>query len=165
MHEVGQWILGAARRAMVPPHVEFDFGTRESVLMARLFDRPDGATITQLTELTGFAQSRVSTTVARLRSLGWVTTAHDPADGRRTVVRVASSTRRSIERVVMTPAGPAIDEILGWLPAQDRARVLEVLELLACHRPTAIKQAASRPRQRASRAGTRHEAHASGRLT
>jgi len=161
LHGIGQWILDAARRAMVPPHVEFDFSTREAVLMARLFDRPDGATITQLTELTGFAQSRVSTTVARLRSLGWVTTAHDPTDGRRTVVRVAPSTRRSIERTVVTPAAPAIDEILGALPARDRAPVLEALELLARHRPTAT-QAARRPRQRAARAATRQESHRVG---
>src|SRR5215469_5652923 len=83
LYRLGSALVDVSRRAMVPRNVQFDFDTGEAIVMARLFEGEDGRTISQLAELTGFAQSRVSTLVAHLYSLGWVTRETDPRDRRR----------------------------------------------------------------------------------
>ena len=116
---------------MVPRNVQFDFGTGEAILMARLFESQDGRTISQLAELTGFAQSRVSTLVAHLYSLGWVTRETDPRDRRRTVVRLPTGVRRGIEHAFAQPATGALAELLEGLAPVQRSQVTEALERLA----------------------------------
>jgi len=131
LYRLGSALVDVSRRAMVPPNVQFDFGSGGAVLMARLFEREEGGTITQLTELTGFAQSRVSTVVAHLHSLGWVTTETDPRDRRRTVVRLTTGVRRGIGRAFAQPATGALDELLEGLAAAERSHVTDALERLA----------------------------------
>jgi hypothetical protein len=52
-----------------------------------------GSPIKEIATRTGLAQSLVSRTVERLRGRGVFTVSHDPADGRRTLVRVDTRTR------------------------------------------------------------------------
>jgi DNA-binding MarR family transcriptional regulator len=59
----------------------------ELVVMADLIENAP-STITEITQRTGYVQSRVSAAVASLATRGWVQTGADPADGRRTVVIV-----------------------------------------------------------------------------
>jgi DNA-binding MarR family transcriptional regulator len=144
--------MEVSRRAMVPRDVDFDFGTHDAVVMARLVEQPEGATITRLTELTGIAQSQVSTAVAHLRALGWVSTAPDPADRRRTVARIVPEVRRGIDRVGAAPARAALDELLGVLASGERERVAEALELLSRRRAEAASRKRDGARARAGRA-------------
>jgi DNA-binding MarR family transcriptional regulator len=67
-----------------------------------------GCTVTELRDRTGFTQSHVSTSVARLRDRGLVQTAADPDDGRLTRVRLAPVARRAIQRRAARPADTAI---------------------------------------------------------
>ncbi|MFE0462503.1 MarR family transcriptional regulator [Kitasatospora sp. NPDC058965] len=78
---------------------------------------------------TGFAQSHVSTSVARLRERGLLDAAPDPADGRRTLLTVSARARRAIRAWVSRPADPVIARAL---PDPDRARrATELLDELA----------------------------------
>ncbi|MFF8769460.1 MarR family winged helix-turn-helix transcriptional regulator [Kitasatospora sp. NPDC015120] len=78
---------------------------------------------------TGFAQSHVSVSVARLRERGLLDAAADPGDGRRTLLTVSDVARRAIREHVARPAGPLIAKAV---PDPERARrVTELLDELA----------------------------------
>ena len=59
--------------------------TSVRMVLVDVLDHP-GSTITQIVERTGFPQSHVSASVARLREGGVLVTTADPADRRRTLV-------------------------------------------------------------------------------
>lgn len=81
---------------------------------------PDSS-ISEITERTKFPQSLVSTTVAKLRDLGVVKTAPDPADHRRTLVRATARLMQRgeqrggspIEGVLATQLGPEHEDQVG----------------------------------------------------
>jgi DNA-binding MarR family transcriptional regulator len=88
-----------------------------------------GSSVSEIQARTGFVQSHVSASVARLRQRGLVQTTPDPADGRRTRVRVARDARRAI----MARAGRRVDQAIARAvddPDQAR-RVTVLLEELA----------------------------------
>jgi DNA-binding MarR family transcriptional regulator len=91
-----------------------------------------GSSISEITERTGFPQSLVSLSVAKLRELGVVETEPDPADRRRTLVR---PTARMTERATQGPGGVSVDAAIAEaLDAGDREASQDVqaaLELLA----------------------------------
>jgi DNA-binding MarR family transcriptional regulator len=92
-----------------------------------------GSAISEITSRTGFPQSHVSTSVARLRGRGIVETFADPDDGRRTLVRANPSYVRAARRRGTNPADDAIAAALeGANPATVR-KVVAALELLADH--------------------------------
>src|ERR1700676_4284056 len=72
--------------------------TAELVVMYDLLDHGP-STITELTERTGYAQSRVSTAVAGLAERHWGETRSDPADRRRTIVHVPKEVQRRARQV------------------------------------------------------------------
>ncbi|HTR71489.1 MAG TPA: winged helix DNA-binding protein [Mycobacteriales bacterium] len=87
---------------------------------------PDSS-ISQITERTGFPQSHVSTSVARLREMNAVRTSPDPLDGRRTLVRVTPET---IRRVARSRTGPVDGLLAGVLGDDDPAVLAEVIDAL-----------------------------------
>src|SRR5580658_2526775 len=94
-----------------------------------------GTSISQIVVRTGFPQSLVSSTVARLKEIGVVDSQPDPADRRRTLVTV---TRMAGDRARNNPAAAApvertlADAMLGASP-QEVAEVVAALKLLARH--------------------------------
>lgn len=89
---------------------------------------PDSS-ISEITARTGFPQSHVSGSVARLRELGSVVTVPDPADGRRTLVQVTPAT---VRRVMRNNRGSVDAVIAGVLAGDDGETDPEVLaEVLA----------------------------------
>ena len=86
-----------------------------------------GSAISEITERTGFPQSLVSLSVAKLRAIGVVETAADPADRRRTLVHATEQmTARSQER-----AGSSIETaILAQLGPEHEDQVAEALAAL-----------------------------------
>jgi len=88
-----------------------------------------GSSVGQIQARTSFAQSHVSASIARLKQRGLVQTTADPADGRRTSVRVSEDARRAIT----TRAGRRIDHaIADAVDDPDQARrVIVLLEELA----------------------------------
>jgi DNA-binding MarR family transcriptional regulator len=60
--------------------------------------RHPASSVSETSERTGFVQSHVSVSVARLKARGLAETETDPADGRRTRVRAADATVQAITR-------------------------------------------------------------------
>ena len=103
----------------------------ETTLIEQALQRP-GSTVRELRAATGFAQSHVSTTVARLRDRGLVETAPDPADRRTTQVRLTPAARRAIRRRARADASQSLRAAVGDPTAARRAEALldELADLL-----------------------------------
>ncbi len=86
LYRLGRRLMAIARQAMADPD-DPAVPAGETAVIDDVLDRPDSA-VQDITARTGFAQSYVSATVARLRDKGWVETSVDPADRRRTLVRL-----------------------------------------------------------------------------
>jgi DNA-binding MarR family transcriptional regulator len=86
-----------------------------------------GSSISEITERTGFPQSLVSLSVAKLRAIGVVETSPDPVDRRRTLVHATEQmAARSQER-----AGSTIETaILAQLGPEHEDQVAEALAAL-----------------------------------
>jgi DNA-binding MarR family transcriptional regulator len=77
--------------------------------------------ISEITERTGFPQSLVSLSVAKLREIGVVETAPDPVDRRRTLVHTTEQMRSraqkragsSIETAILAQLGPENEDQVG----------------------------------------------------
>jgi DNA-binding MarR family transcriptional regulator len=100
----------------------------EAAVLEDVIKHP-GCSVTEIHQRTGFAQSHVSASVARLKERGLVETAPDPLDGRRTRVRVAEDALAAITR----RASRGIDDAVARaVPDPARAhRVTALLDELA----------------------------------
>ena len=86
--------------------------------------------ITEMARRTGLAQSLVSRTVDRLQALGVLTVGHDPADGRRTLVRVDPQTRHlDFAGRAERPIADAIRQVAG-VSGEQQQRIEAALEVL-----------------------------------
>jgi DNA-binding MarR family transcriptional regulator len=104
--------------------------------------RHPASSVSETSERTGFAQSHVSVSVARLKARGLAETETDPADGRRTRVRAADSAVQAITR----RAARSIEDTLSHTladPGQARRAVgflQELAELLLPPTPRRASQ-------------------------
>ncbi|AEW98791.1 MarR family transcriptional regulator [Streptantibioticus cattleyicolor] len=87
--------------------------------------RHPGSSVREIGARTGFAQSHVSNSVARLRERGLLETARDSADGRRTLVRPTARARRAVRARADRPA----DEVIA-AAVPDAATARRVTALL-----------------------------------
>jgi DNA-binding MarR family transcriptional regulator len=91
-----------------------------------------GSSVSEIALRTGFPQSHVSMSVARLRELGALKTEVDPADRRRTLVRATSA---ALQRGAERGSEPVDATLLAAMGAEateeDLARALAALDLLA----------------------------------
>ncbi len=90
-----------------------------------------GSSISEITERTGYPQSHVSTTVAKFRDLGVVETEIDPADRRRTLVKVVPSVIRRSVTTVKAPVDGVLARAMETDDDRDLREVLDALDLLA----------------------------------
>ena len=102
--------------------------TGRSLVLRDVFAHPDSS-ITDITGRTGLPQSYVSESVARLRDQGIVQTSADPADGRRTLVRVTAQHPRTVVAKGSASVDAALAAALGG-PA-DAAEIIGTLTALA----------------------------------
>ena len=105
-----------------------------------------GSSISEITARTGSPQSHVSTSVIKLRELGFVRTEIDPRDRRRTLVWVVPEAVRRAHTRITSPADAAIAKALGNPSAAEVAEVIGALEMVAerlgpLARPKAAKEA------------------------
>ncbi len=102
-----------------------------SLVLRDVFAHPDSP-IADITARTGLPQSYASESVAKLRDQGIVETSADPADGRRTLVRVAAAHPRAVAVKGAIPADAALAAALGMpLDGDEFAALLAMLEELA----------------------------------
>jgi hypothetical protein len=123
---LGRKLMKLGEEAIPPSRLEDEMATSVRLVMADVFSHP-GSSVSQITERTGFPQSLVSLSVARLRELGAVVTAPDPADRRRTLVRPAEG---MLDRGARHAAVPVDQVVAGAISAEARERVPEVLAAL-----------------------------------
>jgi DNA-binding MarR family transcriptional regulator len=97
--------------------------TGQSLVLRDVFTSP-ASTITEITARTGLPQSYVSESVARLRDAGILETSADPADGRRTLVRVSDEHPRNVIRKGSVSVDGALADTFG---DESAARALEAL--------------------------------------
>jgi DNA-binding MarR family transcriptional regulator len=69
----------------------------EAAVLEEVITHPESS-VSEIAERTGFVQSHVSASVARLAQRGVLTTGTDPADRRRTRVRATEQTLNAISR-------------------------------------------------------------------
>ncbi len=90
-----------------------------------------GSSIGEITARTGFPQSHVSASVARLREQGVLETSVDAVDGRRTLVRLGESFRERLATRAPVPVDAALAAELASPDRADLARVIDALEAVA----------------------------------
>jgi DNA-binding MarR family transcriptional regulator len=122
LHRLGRRLIELSRQATGEPG-DLTLTPGEADVLEDVIMHPDSS-VSDIARRTGFAQSHVSVSVARLTERVLVTTASDPADGRRTRVRVGVDALAAITR----RADRSVDDVLGQ--AVDRARADEVSTLL-----------------------------------
>lgn len=96
----------------------------EVAILEQVLRRP-ASSVSDLAAATGFAQSHVSTSVARLRSAGLLAADADPGDRRVTRLRLTSRARQGIRRRAGSSAAAVLRDELG-----DTARAKRVERLL-----------------------------------
>lgn len=127
VHLLGRRLIELARAAR-----EEDTGTTlppvESAIVEDVLTHRD-TTVTGIAQRTGFVQSHVSASVARLRERGILETTPDPHDRRRTTIRIAGPAVRAILRRSRRPVDDAVAAAVG--DAGTAGRVVELLDELA----------------------------------
>lgn len=97
------------------------------------------SSISEIGERTGFAQSHVSVSVARLKARGLAETGTDPADARRTRVRAADATVQAITRRAARSIEDTLSRTLAD-PSQARRATDILTELAALLLPPTLRK-------------------------
>jgi DNA-binding MarR family transcriptional regulator len=101
----------------------------ELVVMADLVDHAP-STITDITQRTGYAQSRVSAAVASMVEREWVWTEADPADGRRTVVVISEQARTDAKALQKEAEDRLMAALLDGTAPEQQTELAKALEEL-----------------------------------
>jgi DNA-binding MarR family transcriptional regulator len=128
---LGRKLMKLGEQAIPPSRLEKgEMITTVRLVMVDILSHP-GSSVSEITERTGFPQSQVSLSVARLRELGAVLTAADPADRRRTLVRPTEGMMERGRRHASVPVEQHIADALGPEARDHLPEVLAALELLS----------------------------------
>ena len=127
LHRLGKLLIDLSREVTTRVD-DTALSAAEIAVLEDVLKHPDSP-VRDITARTGFAQSHVSASVLRLTDRDLLTAAPDPADRRRTLVRLAGRARRAI---LARAARPADDTIARAVPDPERARrVVLLLDELA----------------------------------
>jgi hypothetical protein len=130
LFHLGRKLMKLAEQAMPPSRLgNGHMITTVRLVMVDIISHP-GSSVGEITERTGFPQSQVSLSVAKLRELGTVVTAPDPADRRKTLVRPAEGILQKGIRHASVPVYQTIADALGTEAQDDLPEVIAALELL-----------------------------------
>ncbi|SHF60827.1 MarR family winged helix-turn-helix transcriptional regulator [Streptoalloteichus hindustanus] len=127
LHRLGRRLVELSHQASCDSG-ELSLTTGEAAVLQDVISHPESS-VSEIGDRTGFAQSHVSTCVARLRDRQLVTTATDPADRRRTRVRASDGTIVAVSQ----RGDHGVDGVLGAVVGDpDKARrVAALLDELA----------------------------------
>jgi DNA-binding MarR family transcriptional regulator len=139
---LGRTLMGLAERAL--PHGVINTSVR--LVLVDVAYHP-GSSISEITERTGFPQSHVSQSVARLREIGVVDTTDDPADRRRTLVYPTPALGQRHARVgSATPLEAMLAPVLDDAGPDQLEEAVAAIELLAGLLTPEVLQGPPRPR-------------------
>jgi DNA-binding MarR family transcriptional regulator len=102
----------------------------QGMVAADVFTHP-ATSVGEIAGRTGLRQGHVSESIARLRRQGVVETSADPADGRRTLVRLAPGHPASVASAAAVPVSQALARALGYPDPGVLAQVTAMLADLA----------------------------------
>jgi MarR family 2-MHQ and catechol resistance regulon transcriptional repressor len=108
---------------------ELDLTPSEFLVLRDLFMNGKSS-ITDTVNRTGVAQSKVSTSVAKFRDRGWVTTTPDPNDGRKTLATVTDEIKLQGDRRRARSATDALNLVLAAADPDERDELAAALERL-----------------------------------
>ncbi|WP_210407891.1 winged helix DNA-binding protein [Allokutzneria sp. NRRL B-24872] len=126
LYLLGRRLMKIGERAIEPSHFH-ELPASVRTVMIDVFEHPDSS-VSEITARTGFPQSHVSASVARLREAGVLLTTTDPGDRRRTLVRQAPDVPARAAKFLKSTVDDAVAESLGL---DDPSEVVELLEKLA----------------------------------
>jgi DNA-binding MarR family transcriptional regulator len=101
--------------------------TGPMLVLGDVLANPDSS-ISEVSARTGLPQSYTSESDARLREQGMVETTPDPADGRKTLVRLSSQHMRTVAKKGAVPVDTALARALG---EHDSAKLQSTLRSLS----------------------------------
>jgi DNA-binding MarR family transcriptional regulator len=109
-----------------------------------VIEHPDSA-VGEIVSRTGFPQSHVSASVSTLRERGTFETRADPADRRRTLVRLSPEFRKRAARAKPAPIEEALADALAATDPGEIAHVTALLKELSLHlSPTMLERIRSK---------------------
>jgi DNA-binding MarR family transcriptional regulator len=108
---------------------ELDLTPSEFLVLRDLFMN-GRSSIADTVNRSGLAQSKVSTSVAKLRDRGWVHTSLDPNDRRKTLAAVTEQVKLQGDRRRSRSAHDALDSVLADAKSDERAQLDAALERL-----------------------------------
>jgi DNA-binding MarR family transcriptional regulator len=103
--------------------------TSVRMILIDIAEHPDSS-VGEIASRTGFPQSHVSASVARLRDLEALVTSIDPRDRRRTLTRLAPGIGQRAQRAAV-PVDAALAAALGDSDPTELKQVIEALDTLA----------------------------------
>lgn len=127
LHRLGKRLIELSRQVTGEPG-DLTLTAGEAAVLEDVIAHP-GSSVGEIGHRTGFVQSHVSVSTARLAARGLIITESDPADGRRTRLRVAEDVLHAIGR----RAARRVDETLARAVADPATaqRVTTLLDELA----------------------------------
>ncbi|MEW9531655.1 MarR family winged helix-turn-helix transcriptional regulator [Microbispora sp. NPDC049125] len=127
LHRLGRRLIDLSA-AVTGEAGDLELTPGEAAVLEDVIKHPDGS-VTEVHQRTGFAQSHVSASVARLKERGLIETVSDPLDGRRTRLRVTDEALKAITR----RASRRVDEVIGRTVTEpaEAGRVIALLDELA----------------------------------
>jgi DNA-binding MarR family transcriptional regulator len=127
LYKLGRTLIDAAQRAQGA--TETGMSASEFVVLRDLFLNGQSS-ISEIVARTDLAQSRVSICIKQLAERGWVSTATDPADGRKTLARVTQRVKDEGAQRRAMDAEDALAPLLTNCSAKDRRAITRALERL-----------------------------------
>jgi DNA-binding MarR family transcriptional regulator len=121
LHRLGKRLIELSRAATTEA-TDPQMTPGELAVLEHLVTNPDSS-VSDLSARTGFAQSHVSNSVARLRHRGLVDTIADPSDGRRTKVQ---ATNVALQAITNRAGRGVQDAIAAAVPDAEKARQVTV---------------------------------------
>ncbi|WP_433632352.1 MarR family transcriptional regulator [Nocardia sp. CA-120079] len=126
LHRLALYLADIGRQASLEPG-DVVPAPGEIAVLDDVMEHP-GSSVREITERTGFVQSHVSTSVARLVDRGLLSTSSDSTDRRRTLAYPTDMLRRAIARRTARPVDDALADRLG--DAANATRAVELLDEL-----------------------------------
>lgn len=127
---LGRKLMKIAETALANDPRSSELPTSVRMVLVDISSHP-GSSIGEITARTGFPQSHVSASVARLKEQGVLETTVDTDDGRRTLVRLATSFNERLTTRTPVPIDAALSAKFAGSDPEIQAQVLDALELLA----------------------------------
>lgn len=146
LYQLGRRLMEVSRAAASDPG-DPGLPPGGAVVLEDVLAHP-GSSVGEIADRTGFAQSHVSETVAKLGSSGTLETAADPSDGRRKLVRVSE---RLLSGVFAERGARGVEEAVTEAMADPDPRAAERAVRMLEELSRLLLPDATRPDERAAR--------------